>query len=64
MFFRKYFFQCYIVPTNRVGEGQEKQAVVKEKWERGEIVICIAVPATSILAKSSQLIKYSLSSNS
>ena len=44
--------------------GQAKRAVVNEEWRRGEIVMCIAVPDTSILAKSSQLIKYSSSSNS
>ena len=44
--------------------GQAKRAVVNEEWERGEIVMCIAIPDTSILAKSSQLIKYSSSSNS
>ena len=35
-----------------------------EVWERGEIVMCIAVPDTCILAKSNQLIKYSSPSNS
>ena len=44
--------------------GQAKQAVVNEVWERGEIVMCIAVPDTCILAESNQLIKYSSPSNS
>ena len=39
--------------------GQVKQAVVNEVWERGEIVMCIAVPDMCILAESNQLIKYS-----
>ena len=33
-------------------------------WEKGEIVVCIAVPDTCILAESNQLIKYSSPSNS
>ena len=33
-------------------------------WERGEIVMCITVPDTCILAKSNQLIKYSSPSKS
>ena len=44
--------------------GQAKQAVVNEEWERGDIVMCIAVPDTSILAESNQLIKYLSPSNS
>ena len=44
--------------------GQAKQAVVNEVWKRGEIVMCIAVPDTSILAESNQLIKYLFPSNS
>ena len=51
------------MPINWVG-GQAKWAVVNEEWERGEIVICIAVPNTSILAKTNQLIKYLSPSNS
>ena len=43
--------------------GQAKWAVVNEVWERGEIVMCIAVP-DMILAESNQLIKYSFPSNS
>ena len=39
--------------------GQAKWAVVNEVWERGEIVMCIAVPDMSILAENNQLIKYS-----
>ena len=37
------------------GQGagrQAKQAVVNEVWERGEIVMCITVPDTYILAES------------
>ena len=41
-----------------------KWAVVNEVWERGEIVMCIAVPDTCILAERNQLIKYSSPSNS
>ena len=37
---------------------QAKRAVVNEVWERGEIVMCIAVPDTCILAESNQVIKY------
>ena len=66
-FFEDSFFQCYIVSINWVGGRgvgrQAKQAVVNEEWERGEIVMCIAVPDTSILAESNQLIKYSSPSN-
>ena len=46
-----------------VGE-QVKWAVVNEEWERGDIVMCITVPDTSILTESNQLIKYSSPSNS
>ena len=66
--FSKIVFQCYIAPIDRwggVGWGrQAKQAVVNKEWERGEIVMCIAVPDTSILADINQLIKYSSPSNS
>ena len=48
----KKFFQCYIMPINRVGRwgvgGQANRVVVNEEWERGEIVMCIAIPDTSI----------------
>ena len=52
-------------PGGWVGAGgQAKWAVVNEEWKRGEIVMCIAVPDTSILAESNQLVKYSSPSNS
>ena len=59
-------FQRYIAPINWVGgwgwvDKQAKRAVVNE---RGEIVMCIAVPDTCILAESNQLIKYLSPSNS
>ena len=61
-FFEDSFFQRYIEPINQVGGqgagGQAKQAVVNEVWERGEIVMCIAILDTCILAESNQLIKY------
>ena len=50
--------------TGWVGRGQAKQGVVNEMWERGEIVMCITVPDTCILAESNQVIKYSSPSNS
>ena len=56
------------MPNNWVGgQGvgrQAKRPVVNEVWKRGEIVMCIAVPNTCILAESNQLIKYSSPSNS
>ena len=62
MWFFEDFFQHYIAPINWVGGwgagGQAKRAV-NEVWERGEIVMCIAVSDTCILAESNQLIKYS-----
>ena len=42
---------CAHQPGRWVG-GQAKRAVVNEVWERGEIVMCIAVPDTCILAES------------
>ena len=66
-FFEDSSFQRYIVPINQVVGGgvggQAKWAVVNKVWERGEIVMCIAVPDTCILAESNQLIKYSSPSN-
>ena len=47
-----------------MGGEWAKQAVVNEEWERGKIVMCIAVPDMSILAESNQLIKYLSPSNS
>ena len=41
--------------------GQAKQAVVNEVWERGEIVMCIAVPDTCILASKNRMPLVSLS---
>ena len=41
-----------------------KQAVVNEEQERGEIVMCIIAPDTSIFAESNQLIKCLSTSNS
>ena len=69
-FFKIVFFSVTLCPlTGWVGGGrgvggQAKQAVVNEEWERGETVMCIAVPDMSILAESNQLIKYSSTSNS
>ena len=49
MWFFEDFFQHYITPINWVGGwgvgGQAKRAV-NEVWERGEIVMCIAVSDT------------------
>ena len=39
----------------RLAGGQAKWVVVNEEWERGEIVMCIAVLDTSLLAESNQL---------
>ena len=39
--------------------GKQSGQYVNEVWERREIVMCIAIPDTCILAKSNQLIKYS-----
>ena len=59
------FFSITLHPSTRWGAGRQvKRAVVNEVWERGEIVMCIAVPDTCILAESNQLIKYSSPSNS
>ena len=67
MVFEDSFFQRYIAPINRVGGrgagGQAKRAV-NQVWERGEIVMSIAVPDRCILAESDQLIEYSSPSNS
>ena len=55
-----WFFKIVFSALHWVGgwgvARQAKQAVVNEEWERGDIVMCIAVPDMSILAKSSQLI--------
>ena len=54
-----FFFSVTLCPSTGWGvSGQAKQAVVNEVWKRGEIVMCIAVPDTSILAESNQLIKF------
>ena len=71
---------CYIVPINRFfffsahqlgGWAGGRQAsevavvnMVNEVWERGEIVMCIAVPDKCILVESNQIIKYLSPSNS
>ena len=58
-FFEDSFFSVTSRPSTGWVGGQAKRAVVNEVWERGEIVMCIAVPDTCILAESNQLIKYS-----
>ena len=64
-FFKDSFFSVTLRPSLGGWVGrQAKRAVVNEVWERGEIVMCIAIPDMCILAESNQLIKYSSPSNS
>ena len=62
-FFEDFFsvLHCAHQPSGWVGVEWASKAGnrVNEVWERGEIVLCIAVPDTCILAESNQLIKYS-----
>ena len=57
MVFQRYFSLLHCAHQlggwGRVGK-QIKVGSSNEEWERGEIVMYIAVPDTSILAKSSQ----------
>ena len=57
---------CAHQPGGWAGGGRASEAGnrVNQVWERGEIVMSIAVPDRCILAESNQLIKYSSPSNS
>ena len=64
-FFKIVVFSVTLRPSTGQGAGrQAKRAVVNEEWERDEIVTCITVPDTSILAESNQLSKCLSPSNS